>query len=145
MLNGTTIWGNWQFLIKHTTRLPSDPAILLIGIVPNEIVYVHTKRWIGMFACSVAKSCLTICDPMDCSLPGSSVHGIFQARILEWVTFPSPMFSDALTRKQSEHSFSRDFLAVQWLRLHAPNAGGTSSIPGQRTKIPQATRCTQNK
>ena len=33
----------------------------------------------------VALSCLTLCDPMDCSLPGSSVHGIFQARILEWV------------------------------------------------------------
>ena len=31
------------------------------------------------------KSCLTPCNPMDCSLPGSSVHGIFQARILEWV------------------------------------------------------------
>ena len=29
--------------------------------------------------------CLTFCDPMDCSLPGSSVHGILQARILEWV------------------------------------------------------------
>ena len=33
----------------------------------------------------VAQSCLTLCDPMDCSLPVSSVHGIFQARILEWV------------------------------------------------------------
>ena len=33
----------------------------------------------------VAQSCLTLCDPMDCSLPGSSVHGILQARILEWV------------------------------------------------------------
>ena len=32
----------------------------------------------------VAKSCLTLSDPMDCSLPGSSVHGIFQARVLEW-------------------------------------------------------------
>ena len=32
----------------------------------------------------VAQSCLTFSDPMDCSLPGSSVHGIFQARILEW-------------------------------------------------------------
>ena len=31
------------------------------------------------------QSCLTLCDPMDCSPPGSSVHGIFQARILEWV------------------------------------------------------------
>ena len=33
----------------------------------------------------VAQLCLTLCDPMDCSLPGSSIHGIFQARILEWV------------------------------------------------------------
>ena len=33
----------------------------------------------------VAQSCLTLSDPMDCSLPGSSVHAIFQARALEWV------------------------------------------------------------
>ena len=33
----------------------------------------------------VAQSCLTLCDPLDCSLPGSSLHGIFQARVLEWV------------------------------------------------------------
>ena len=32
----------------------------------------------------VAQLCLTLCYPMDCSLPGSSVHGIFQARVLEW-------------------------------------------------------------
>ena len=35
------------------------------------------------------QSCLTLCDPMDYSLPGSSVHGIIQARILEWVAVPS--------------------------------------------------------
>ena len=33
---------------------------------------------------SVAKLCLTLCNPMDCSLPGSPIHGIFQARVLEW-------------------------------------------------------------
>ena len=32
----------------------------------------------------VAQSCLTLSDPMDCSPPGSSIHGIFQARVLEW-------------------------------------------------------------
>ena len=32
----------------------------------------------------VAQSCLTLSDPMDCSLPGFSIHGIFQARVLEW-------------------------------------------------------------
>ena len=35
------------------------------------------------------QSCLTLCDPMDCNSPGSSVHGILQARILEWVAMPS--------------------------------------------------------
>ena len=38
----------------------------------------------------VTQLCLTLCDPIDCSLPGSSIHGIFQARILEWVAIPSP-------------------------------------------------------
>ena len=38
--------------------------------------------------CLVTQSCLTLCDPMDCNLPDSSVHGILQARILEWVAMP---------------------------------------------------------
>ena len=38
--------------------------------------------------CEVAQLCLTLCDPVDCSPPGSSVHGILQARILEWVAVP---------------------------------------------------------
>ena len=38
-----------------------------------------------VLTCDVAQSCPTLCDPMDCSLPGSSIHGIFQARVLEWV------------------------------------------------------------
>ena len=44
----------------------------------------------------VAQSCLTLSDPMDCSLPGSSVHGSFQARVLEWGAIA---FSVALTRQ----------------------------------------------
>ena len=42
--------------------------------------------YLFIFVCSVAQSCPTLCHPMDCILPGSSVHGIFQAGILEWVT-----------------------------------------------------------
>ena len=34
----------------------------------------------------VAQSCLTLCNPVDCSPPGSSIHGIFQARVLEWIS-----------------------------------------------------------
>ena len=39
----------------------------------------------------VTQSCPTLCDPMDWSLPGFSVHGIFQARVLEWVAKIMPM------------------------------------------------------
>ena len=52
-----------------------------------------------MFACMGAKllqSCRTLCDPMDRSLPGSSFHGILQARILEWVVMPSSSGSSML-------------------------------------------------
>ena len=60
----------------------------------SQAKYVKVLKYpsfqICMHACSVAKSCLTLCEPMDCSPPGSSVHGISQARILEWVVFPSP-------------------------------------------------------
>ena len=45
------------------------------------IYFIHSEK----SAREVAQSCPTLCDPMDCSLPGSSVHGSFQARILEWV------------------------------------------------------------
>ena len=38
----------------------------------------------------VTQLCMTLCDLMDCSPPGSSIHGILQARILEWVAIPSP-------------------------------------------------------
>ena len=39
----------------------------------------------GKSESEVTQLCLTRCDPMDCSLPGSTIHGIFQARVLEWV------------------------------------------------------------
>ena len=44
---------------------------------------IHRDR--GSVCCSVTKTCLTLFDPMGCSLPDSSVHGIFPTRILEWV------------------------------------------------------------
>ena len=41
----------------------------------------------------VAQLCPTLCDPMDCSLPGSSIHGIFQARVLEWGAIAFSLFT----------------------------------------------------
>ena len=53
---------------------------------------IHHLPFLYFHACMCAKLlqlCPTLCDPMDCSPPGSSVHGILQARILEWVAMPS--------------------------------------------------------
>ena len=57
---------------------------------PPSLGFSRQEHWSGlpflspMRESEVAQSCLTLSDPMDCSLPGSSVHGIFQARVLEW-------------------------------------------------------------
>ena len=65
-----------------------------IGMLPSNFIipyYIWTESQISQqecMPCSVAQSCLTLCNPMDCSLPDSSVHGIFQAKILEWVALP---------------------------------------------------------
>ena len=52
----------------------------------DAIMAFEAKQMEGcLYACSVTQSCLTLCNPMDCSPPDSSVHGILQVRILEWV------------------------------------------------------------
>ena len=53
------------------------------GMNLKEAEYIM-KRWQEYTESKAAQSCLTLNDPMDCSLPGSSVHGILQARVLEW-------------------------------------------------------------
>ena len=59
----------------------------------------------GIMLLLVAQLYLTLCDPMDCSLPGSSVHGILQARILEWAAMPFSRGS----------SWPRDRTRVSWI------------------------------
>ena len=57
---------------------------LFISITPSPFDGVF--KWHScMCTCSVTQSCPILCNPMDCNPPGSSVHGIFQARTLEWV------------------------------------------------------------
>ena len=63
-----------------------------LGIFPKAVSPRTAK--LGKFyvksgCCSVAQLCPTLCDPVDSSLLGSSAHGIFQARILEWIAMPS--------------------------------------------------------
>ena len=49
----------------------------------------------------VAQSCPTLSNPMDCSLPGSSIHGIFQARVLEWVAIAFSMLILEVSNKEN--------------------------------------------
>ena len=54
--------------------------------LPLDIQTLHTLVFVSLgVRAQLLQSCLTLCDPMDCSLPGFFVHGILQARILEWV------------------------------------------------------------
>ena len=54
----------------------------------------------------VTQSCLTVSDPMDCSLPDSSVHGIFQARVLEWGAIALEVFHFYLEMIHRSHMYA---------------------------------------
>ena len=74
----------------------------------DKCVKPHTK--VKSHQSEVVQSCPTLCDPMNCSLPGSSVHGIFQARILEWVAISfSRGSSRPRDRTQVSHIVGRHF------------------------------------
>ena len=76
-----SLWrGSWYICSKNSRKYLS--GILIV----NGRLDQNSAMLIICCVCSVVELCLTLCSPMDCSLPGSSVHRIFQARILEWVS-----------------------------------------------------------
>ena len=75
-----------QQSITHVNdNLVWDKTVILLELCSSSQRWAR-KRFLS--CCSVTQSCPTLCNPMDCSPPGSSVHGIPQARILEWVAMP---------------------------------------------------------
>ena len=101
---------SWQFLKKLNTELTYDPKILLLLrkkfvqacsqqhylLQPrggHHQVSIGTQRKPSVvnskIPCMCAQSCPTLCNPVNCGPPGSSVHWISQAKILEWVTILS--------------------------------------------------------
>ena len=60
---------------------PRSPALQMDSLPQSHLG--HPQLFLESES-EVSPSCLTLCDPMDCSLPGSSIHGIFQARVLDW-------------------------------------------------------------
>ena len=88
-LNGRGVWGRMNaciWMAKSLYSLPKTVITLLVGYG------------------EVAQSCPTLCNPMDCSLPGSSVHRIFWARVLEWgaISFSIPQSKIKHSKKEKK-------------------------------------------
>ena len=100
-------------------RQPGEAGFLRRESKSNKKGTSLAVRWTGRRN-EVTQSCLTLCDPMDCSLPGSSVHGILQARVLEWgATF----FSRGSSRPRDETQVSRrrfNLRATRWTGICLP-------------------------
>ena len=80
---------NWGSVFDSVSAQPKWDLIF-IGLI--HLIKVSPPQWFVLWAPGRAKSlqsCLTLCDAVDCSLPGSPAHEILQARILEWVAMPS--------------------------------------------------------
>ena len=77
-------------------------------------LFIQDGNWEVTELHSVTQSCLTLCDPMDCSPPGSSAHGILQARILEWVAMPS---SRGYSQPRDRTPFSSVSCIDRWVLL----------------------------
>ena len=79
----------------------------------------------------VAQSCPTLCDPMDCSLSGSSAHGIFQARVLEWVAISFSRGSSQLRDQPGSPTLQADALPsepVRKLNLYSRVSVGVQKV-----------------
>ena len=92
-----------MLLRKLNIEVLYDPAITFLGMYKKTIIQKDTctpmlitelsataKMYVHVFVhAKLLQPCLALCNPVDCSPPGSSDHGILQARILEWVVIPS--------------------------------------------------------
>ena len=94
VFSSTTVWKHRFFGVQpslwsssHTSTWPLEKTIALTTqtFVSKVISLLFNMLSRFVIACLHAQSCQTLCGPLNCSQPGSSVHGIFQARLLEWV------------------------------------------------------------
>ena len=97
-LEFSEIWHAYEKLISISNQTYSSPS------VEQWIISPVVLRWLQVKCSEVAELCPTLWDPMDYSLPGSSVHGIFQARVLEWV---ATAFSKRSSRPRDGTQVSR--------------------------------------
>ena len=92
---------------------PKDRTHVCVSYIGRQILLPMSH--LGnptILLCLVNQLCLTLCNPMDCSPPGSSIHGVLQARILEWVAMPSSRRSSQPEIKTKSPTLQADFNAI---------------------------------
>ena len=92
-LAAAAAWMNEKisFLCNRPYHSTSNTTHTLVKAHPHRMASHYTSLRVNVALCVcvlVTQSCPTLCDPTDCSPPGFSVHGILQARILEWIAIP---------------------------------------------------------
>ena len=134
------LWSSFFWMLSF------KPCFLLLALyLPLKIPHTYQAlNWrFGSFfipiiliaVCSVTQLCLTLWDSKDCSLPGSAVHGIFQARMVEWVAFPTPRDLPDPGIKPS--SFESPVLAGSTLSLMPPGKNSMVLSSPQLLSLPR--------
>ena len=118
----------YQILEKAIFTPNSSPQAAIYPAVFMRKLAKHLIR-INAVLCLVAQSCLTLCDPMDCSLPGSSVHEDSPGGMLEWVAMPS---SRALGYLGLPKFLHKCFPGGSRIKNSPANAGDMDSITQSR-------------
>ena len=119
------------FTIAKTWKQPKPPSI-------DDWFKKMWYTFICVCVGSVPQLCPTLCDPVDCRLPGSSVHEIFQARILEWVAISYSSGSSRSRDRTHISCLSCIRILYHWATREATfNLFRTNAIKQQRQDIPQ--------
>ena len=109
-------WENWQNLNGVWGWYCRTVPIFISYVCCSYCNYIGDKK--VKWKLIVAQSCLTLCGPVDCSPPGSSVRGILQARIPEWVAIPFSRVS-SWTRDQTQVSWIANRFFTIWATAEA--------------------------
>ena len=123
-----------EYKVKAFPPIPSFSQQFPFQRQPVLLVYlwVYVRTCLSIYLdadihiCSVAQSCPTLCNPVDCSPPGSSVHGILQAKILEWVAISYSkicvyicVYIFVWFQKYSIHIWTKEYIGV-YICVYSP-------------------------
>ena len=104
-------------LLHEVGTVSSGGGVKIQGVLFEDYFDYYNRQVLNAFmqVCSVTQSCPTLYNPMDCSSPGSSAHGISQARILEWVAIS---FSRGSSQLRNQPHLSYGSCIGRWILYH---------------------------